>query len=106
MFYEAELELAALFIITKQMVPLCQNLIEMGWPQPKPALQTEKMTPAGVTNNIIIPKRTKSINMHFHWIRCLDLLNKFCYYWAPRISNLADYSPPPYCTMRQIDTHT
>ena len=37
----AEAELAALFMTAKEMVPLRQTLIEMGWPQPKSPIQTD-----------------------------------------------------------------
>ncbi len=31
----AESEFAALFITAREMIPHCQTLIDMGWPQPK-----------------------------------------------------------------------
>ena len=31
----ADAKLAGLFIMAKNMIPLCQTLIEMTWPQPK-----------------------------------------------------------------------
>eukprot|EP00804_Cyclotella_cryptica_P016130 CCRYP_004246-RA/>CCRYP_004246-RA protein AED:0.35 eAED:0.35 QI:0/0/0/0.75/1/1/4/0/1339 len=40
----AESELAALFICAKEMVPLRQSLIEMGWPQPQSPIQTDNTT--------------------------------------------------------------
>ena len=39
MLYASEAELASLFTIAKEMVPLLQALIEMGWPQPKTTIQ-------------------------------------------------------------------
>ena len=65
-------ELAALFITAKQMSTLRQILIEMGFPQPWLALQTENLTAAGVTNNTTIPKGTKAMYIRFHWICCRD----------------------------------
>eukprot|EP00804_Cyclotella_cryptica_P026150 CCRYP_013039-RC/>CCRYP_013039-RC protein AED:0.28 eAED:0.28 QI:0/0/0/1/0/0.66/3/0/379 len=53
----AESELAALFICAKEMVPLRQSLIEMGWPQPQSPIQTDNTTALGVANKTIIAKR-------------------------------------------------
>eukprot|EP00804_Cyclotella_cryptica_P003943 CCRYP_020906-RB/>CCRYP_020906-RB protein AED:0.42 eAED:0.41 QI:0/-1/0/1/-1/1/1/0/158 len=53
----AEAELAGLFICAKEMVPLCQSLIEMGWPQPKSAIQTDNTTTLGVANKTIMAKK-------------------------------------------------
>ena len=73
----AEAELAALFIISKYMVPLCQTLIEVKWPQGKPPIQTNNSTVVGVTSNTIVPKRTNSMDMRFHWLRCRMAHGKF-----------------------------
>ena len=51
----AESELAALFITAHEMIPHCQTLIDMGWPQPKSPIQTDNSTATGVTNNTIVP---------------------------------------------------
>lgn len=96
----AEAELAALFITAKEMVPLRQTLIEMGWPQPKAPIQTDNSTAVGVTNSTIVPRRTKSMDMRLHWLHCRELQGQFRYSWAPGAINLADYStkhnPPQY----------
>jgi hypothetical protein len=40
----AELELAALFVTAREMIPHWQTLIAMGWPQPKTPIQTDNST--------------------------------------------------------------
>ena len=55
----AEVELADLFITAKAMVPHPQTLIEMGWLQPKPLVQTYNSTSAGVTKNTIVARYIK-----------------------------------------------
>ena len=52
----AEAELAALFITSKELVPLRQTLVEMGWPQPKTPIQTDNSIAVGVINETIVPK--------------------------------------------------
>ncbi len=65
----AEAELGALFINAKEAVYLRQILTEMGHPQPKTPIQTDNTTAEGVINNKIQPKRTKAMDMRFHWLR-------------------------------------
>ena len=64
----SESELADLYICAKQMVPLRQVLVEMGWHQPRSSIQCDNLTAIGVTNKTIIPRKTKSIDMQFHWL--------------------------------------
>jgi len=97
----AEAELAALFIAAKNMVPLHQTLIKIGWPQTKSPLQTDdNSTAVGVTNKTIVPKQTKSMDMRFYWLRCRNAQGQFRFYWARGNFNWADYStkhhPPLY----------
>ena len=50
----AEYELAGLYICAKEMVPIHQSLIEMGWPQPRSPIQCDNSTEIGVANKTII----------------------------------------------------
>ena len=59
----AETELAGIFICAKAMVPLCQSLTEMGWPQPKYPIQCDNSMAVEVDNETIIPRKTKSMDM-------------------------------------------
>ena len=59
----AEAELAGLYICAKEMVPLRQSLIEMGWPQPQSSIQCDSSAEIGVANETIIPRKTKSMDM-------------------------------------------
>ena len=96
----AEAELAGIYICAKEMVPLRQSLIEMGWPHPISPIQCDNSTVIGVTNETIIPRKTKSMDMQFHWLRCRDAQGQFRYFWAPGPDNIGDYStkkhPPIY----------
>jgi hypothetical protein len=53
----AESELTTLFICAKEMVPLRQSLIEMGWLQPQSPIQTDNTTALGLANKTIITKK-------------------------------------------------
>ena len=50
------------------MVPLQKSLNEMVWPQPKSPIQCDNSTVMGVANQTIVPQKTKSVDMQFHWL--------------------------------------
>jgi hypothetical protein len=87
----AEAELGALYLNAKEAVYLRQILDEMGHPQPKTPIQTDNTTAKGVINNKIQPKRTKAMDMRFHWLRDREAQGQFKIYWRPGGTNLADY---------------
>jgi hypothetical protein len=53
----AKAELGALYTTAKEMAPLCQTLIKMGWLQPCMPIQTDNSTAVGITNLTIVPKK-------------------------------------------------
>ena len=87
----AEAELGGLYINAREAVPLRKTLEEMGHPQPKTPMQTDNSTAMGVVANKIQPKRTKAMDMRFHWLRCRNSQGQFRYYWMPGAKNWADY---------------
>ena len=72
----------------------------MRWPQPKTPIQCDNSTAVKVTNETIIPRKTKSMNMKLHWLRFIESQQQLRYFWAAGKLNLADYStkyhPPLY----------
>jgi hypothetical protein len=76
----AKSELAALFVTAREMIPHRQTLIDMGWPQPKSPIQTDNSTAAGVTNNTIVPRQSKMMDMRFWWLHCRESQDQFHYY--------------------------
>ena len=106
----AEAELAALFIMAKELVPLRQTLTEMGWPQPKTPVQTDNSTAVGVTNKTIVPKRTKSMDMRFHWLCCREAQGQFRFYWDKGANIKGGYStkhhPDTYHESKRGPTHS
>jgi hypothetical protein len=55
----AKAELGALYTTAKEMVPLCQTLIKMGWSQPCMPIQTDNSTVIGITNLTIVPQKNQ-----------------------------------------------
>ena len=76
-------ELSALYITANTMVPICNTLIEMVWSKPKSTIQTENSTVVGFTNNNIINKAIKSLDMKLWWLQDRKLQGQFRYYWEP-----------------------
>ena len=73
----AEAELGALYINAREAVYIRQILMAMGHEQGKTSLQTDNSTAEGVINNRIQPKRTKSMDMRFHWLRDRESQQQF-----------------------------
>jgi hypothetical protein len=87
----AEAELGALYINAQEAVPQRQLLEEMGHKQPPTPIQVDNTTVLGVVKNTIQPKRTKAMDMRFHWLRCRENQKQFRIYWKPGETNYADY---------------
>eukprot|EP00804_Cyclotella_cryptica_P009055 CCRYP_003152-RA/>CCRYP_003152-RA protein AED:0.40 eAED:0.39 QI:0/0/0/1/0/0/2/0/398 len=87
----AEAELGALYINARETIPQRHLLNELGHPQPPTPIQIDNSTALGVVTNIIQPKRTKAMDMRFHWLRCRENQKQFRTYWRAGTTNLADY---------------
>ena len=87
----AEAELGALFINAREAIPMRHLLEEMGHKQPPTPLQTDNSTALGVVKQIIQPKRTKAMDMRFHWLRCRENQKQFRTYWRAGPTNDGDY---------------
>jgi hypothetical protein len=87
----AEAELAAVYLNAREAVYLRQILNEIGHPQPRTPIQTDNSTAEGVINHKIQPRRTKAMDMRFHWLRDWEAQGQFKIYWRSGKTNLADY---------------
>ena len=86
-----EAELAALYIMAREAVYIRIILEEMGHKQPPTPLQTDNTMADAVCNGKVQPKRTKAMDMRFHWLRDRECQEQFKIYWRPGKSNYADY---------------
>ena len=93
----AEAELGALYINAHEAIPLRQLLTEMGHKQPPTPIQTDNSTALGIVTNNIQPRRTKAMDMRFHWLRDRKTQEQFKYYWHPGPTNQADYWTKHHC---------
>ena len=72
-----EAELAALYIMAREAVYIRIILEEMEHKQPKAQLQTDNAMANAVVNGIVQPKRTKAMDMRFHWLRDREAQEQF-----------------------------
>ena len=86
-----EAELAGLYIMAREAVYIRIILEELGHKQPPTPLQTDNAMADAVTNGKIQPKRTKAMDMRFHWLRDRECQQQFRIYWRPGKMNYADY---------------
>ena len=95
----AEAELGALYINAREAIPMRNLLTEMGHPQPPTPLQVDNTTALGVVKQTIQPKRTKAMDMRFHWMRCRKFQKQFRTYWRKGKTNNGDYTTKHHPTI-------
>ena len=95
-----EAETAALFNCAQLMVPLRNALTEMGWTQPRSPIQVDNSTAEGFSNNTIIIKRMRAIEMRLNWLKDREAQKQFRFFWDKGTRNKGDYHtkhhPPEY----------
>ena len=64
-----ELEIAALFLNAKLIIEYQQTLEEMGHPQQPSIIRTDNKTAHGILTGTMQQKRSKSIDIKFHWLK-------------------------------------
>jgi hypothetical protein len=84
-------ELAGLYIMAWEAVYIRIILKELGHKQPPPPIQTNNAMADAALNGKIQPKRTKAMDMRFHWLRDCKYQQQFCIYWQPGKLNYVDY---------------
>ena len=100
-----EAEIAALFLNAREALPLRVLLEELGHQQEATEIITDNTTAHGMINKTMTPKKSKAIDMRFHWLKCREAQRQFSILWAPGSTNLADYftkhfSPAHHRTVR------
>ena len=91
----AEAEYAALFLNGQEAVSLRDSLTALGYPQPATAILCDNKCAQGIATDTVKPKRTKSVDMKFHWIRDRIRQGQFLVMWRKGADNLADFFTKP-----------
>lgn len=90
-----ETEYAACFLTGQHGAGFRQVLDDLGYPQPPTYILTDNKCAEGIANNTIKPKRTKSLEMQYHWLRDRVARKQFIVEWRPGVHNLADFFTKP-----------
>jgi hypothetical protein len=87
----AEAELGAMYINAHKAVKERIILDAMGHKQPATPVQVNNSMAKGTINKWVQPKRTKAMDVRFHWLRDRSINQKqFRFYWRPGPTNYAD----------------
>ena len=86
-------ELAALYIMVMAQEAVYNIIIldEMGHTKPLTPLQIDNTMVDAMVNGKVGPKRTKTMDMQFRWLKDRECQEQFRIYWRPGKSNYADY---------------
>jgi hypothetical protein len=87
----AESEVGACFQNAQSVAPLRVTLTELGHIQPATPLRTDNSTAFGILNETIKQKRSKSMDIIYHWLTYRVRQKQFDVYWQPGSENLGDY---------------
>ena len=87
----SEAELAAMFYNSREAIPLRVTLEEMGHPQPATRITVDNQTACGLTKCTMVPKKSKAMDMRFHWLRCREAQRHIEFLWRRGKFNRADY---------------
>jgi hypothetical protein len=87
----AESEVGACFQNAQSAAPLRVTLTELGHIQPPTPLRTENFTAFGILNETIKQKRSKAMDMRYHWLTDRFRQKQFNVYWRPGCEHLGDY---------------
>jgi hypothetical protein len=87
----AESEVGACFHNAQSGAPLRVTLTELGHTQPPTPLRTDNSTAYSIVNETIKQKRSKAMDMRYHWLTDRVRQKQFDVYWRPGRENLGDY---------------
>jgi hypothetical protein len=86
-----ESEVGACFHNAQSGAPLRVTLTEVGHIQPPTPPRTDNSTAFGILNKTIKQKRSKAMDMRYHWLTDRVHQKQFDVYWRPGHENLTDY---------------
>jgi hypothetical protein len=87
----AESEVGECFHNAQSDAPLRVTLTELGHTQPPTPLRTNNSTALGILNETIKQKRSKEMDMRYHWLTDRVRQKQFDVYWRPGRESLGDY---------------
>ena len=106
-----EAEYAALFMVGQEAESIRTILTEMGHIQPATPIKCDNACAVGIANSTMKMKRSKAMDMRFHWIRDRVRQGNFVVSWIKGSDNLADFFTKPlpihqHQTIKKILVHS
>jgi hypothetical protein len=86
-----EAEYGGLFTAAQGAVPLRNSLAAFGFPQGPTTAVTDNTVAKGIADGTIKQKRSRAINIAYHWVRDQVTEGAFTVLWDKGSDNLADY---------------
>jgi hypothetical protein len=99
----AESEVGACFHNAQSGSPLRVTLAQLDHIQPPTPLRTDNSTAFGILNETIKQKRSKAMDMRYHWLTDGVRKKQFDVYWRPGRENLDDYHTKHHSAQRHKD---
>ena len=87
----AEAELGALFFNAKMATETRYMLEDFGFPQPPTPIECDNQCAVGIANSDVKLKRSRAMDVRFHWIADRVRQGQFVITWQKGSQNLADY---------------
>lgn len=87
----AEAELGALFFNAKMATETRYMLEDFGFPQPPTSIECDNQCAVGIANGDVKLKRSRAMDVRFHWIADRVRQGQFVIHWQKGSQNLADY---------------
>jgi hypothetical protein len=87
----AESEVGACFHNTQSGAPLRVTLTELGHSQPPTPLRADNSTAFGILNETVKQKRSKAMDMRYHWLTDRVRQQQCDVFWRPGRENPGDY---------------
>ena len=80
---EAEAEYGALYENSKLLIPMRNTLEQLGHSQKRTSICVDNSTDLGLAQDTLKQKRSKSMDMRFHWLRDRDCQEQLQYFGNP-----------------------
>jgi hypothetical protein len=87
----SEAEYATTFLVGQTAYGMRTTLAELGHPQPPTVITTDNKTAHGIATDTVKIKRSKAIDMRYHWIRDRVRLKDFQVTWRRGKDSVADF---------------
>jgi hypothetical protein len=86
-----EAEYAALFLNAQEAESIRNTLADFGYPQKATPILSDNSFSTNLANDVVKQKRSKAIDMRWHWIRERVRNKHFEIFWTPGTTNIADF---------------